>query len=147
MELWIFHQQRCEFHIFHGHSERNIANVPRCLLFGDPALLQHFKKMDLKGRTASFAVFWGSCIIFDDVSYPFDQPSKQTYTFHHLSLGMCWAQPQSTAPLRFLFEDGSNLGFTYPKQNFPAKTYHTLRVARSKVLHFACLTLGDWDHN
>ena len=67
MELWIFHQQRREFH---GHQERNIADVPRCLLFGDPALLQHSKKrLDLTGRTASFAVFWGSSIIFDDVSY------------------------------------------------------------------------------
>ena len=112
----------------------------------DPALLQHFKKMDLKGRTASFAVFWGSCIIFDDVSYPFDQPSKQANTFLR---GRCagpslkalhpFGPSKPVAIFGFLFEGGSNLGFTYPKQNFPAKTDHKLRVARSKVLHFSCL--------
>jgi hypothetical protein len=93
MELWIFHQQRWEFH---GHQERNIADVPRCLLFGDPALLQHSKKrLDLTGRTASFAVFWGSSIIFDDVSYHLIPiwSIHQARIHIHLSLGMCWAQP------------------------------------------------------
>ena len=155
MELWIFHQQRWEFHIFHGHSERNIADVPRCLLFGTPHYCSTSKKWIWRGGRPllpCFGVVALSLMMYH--THLINPASKHTPFFGEDVLGPV-SKHCTHSVLQSLLQ---SLGF-YLKAgqtwvlHIPSKTSQQKRTTscgslgpRFYISH-VCMTFGDWDHN